>query len=197
MIFANDNLAGGAIVGGLLFATTFIRVDAGCLAAISFTCLFLAFAFVFSTPVTGAWEVIGTDDCTCAGGSSGIASAISVGGGTTVGWFVSMTIRSGGCCIEAIRMTGLLTSSPVGSAKDCGRNQFATNSNTRSDVPTQAMYRPIGITISATATCREQTPYSLTVRNWTWLLPELPLISSIQEQARTGGHFRAGLIAIR
>jgi hypothetical protein len=54
MIFANDNLVGGAIVGGLLFATTVIRVDAGCLAAISFTCLFLAFAFVLSTPVTGA-----------------------------------------------------------------------------------------------------------------------------------------------
>jgi hypothetical protein len=66
-----------------------------------------------------------------------------------VGRFVSMTIRSGGCCIEAIRMTGLLISSPVG-AKDCGRNQFAINSNISSDAPTQAMYRPIGITISAT-----------------------------------------------
>jgi hypothetical protein len=61
-----------------------------------------------------------------------------------------MTIRSGGCCIEAILMTGLLSSSPVGSAKDCGMIQFATNSNTSSDAPTQAMYRPIGITISAT-----------------------------------------------
>ena len=81
-----------------------------------------------------------------------MASAISVGGGTIVGRFVSMTIRSGGCCIEAIRITGLLTSSPAGSAKDCGRNQFARNSNARSDVPTQAMYRPIGITISATVT---------------------------------------------
>ena len=85
MIFANDNLVGGAIVGGLLFAATVIRVDAGCLAAISFTCLFLAFAFVFSTPVIGVREVIDADDCTCAGGSPGIASAISVGGGTTVG----------------------------------------------------------------------------------------------------------------
>jgi hypothetical protein len=63
-----------------------------------------------------------------------------------------MTIRSGGCCIEAIRMTGLLISSPVGPAKDCGRNQFAINSNISSDAPTQAMYRPIGITISATVT---------------------------------------------
>jgi hypothetical protein len=53
MMLANDNLVGGAIVGGLLFAITVIRVDAGFLAAISFTCLFLAFAFVFSTPVTG------------------------------------------------------------------------------------------------------------------------------------------------
>jgi hypothetical protein len=63
---------------------------------------------------------------------------------------MSMTIRSGGGCIEAIRMTGLLISSPVGSAEDCGRNQLATNSNTSSDAPTQAMYLPIGITISAT-----------------------------------------------
>ncbi len=85
MIFANDNLVGGAIVGGLMFAATAIRVDAGCLAATSFTFLCLAFAFVFSTPVTGAREVIAADDCTCAGGSSGIASAIGVGGGTTVG----------------------------------------------------------------------------------------------------------------
>ncbi len=54
MIVANDNLTGGAIVGGLLFATTFIRADAGCLAAISFTCRFLAFGLVFSTPVTVA-----------------------------------------------------------------------------------------------------------------------------------------------
>jgi len=66
-----------------------------------------------------------------------------------VGWLVSMTIRSGDCCIDAMRMTGLLVSSAVPSAKDCGRNQFATSSNASSNVPTQAMYRPIGITVSA------------------------------------------------
>jgi hypothetical protein len=65
-----------------------------------------------------------------------------------VGWLVSMTIRSGCCCIEAIRMTGLLLS-VVPSAKGCGRNQFATSNNASSDAPTQAMYRPIGITMSA------------------------------------------------
>src|SRR5260370_5590333 len=127
-MLANDKLVGGAIVGKLPFATAIVRVDDGCLATISITCLFLVFDFFFSTPVAGACEVVDAYDCTCAGGSSGIASAVNVGAGTIVGRFVSMTTRSGGCCTEAIRMTGRLISSPVGSAKDCGRNQFTTNS---------------------------------------------------------------------
>ena len=45
---------GGATVGGLLFATTLIRAGAGCLAAISFACRFLAFGLVFSTTATVA-----------------------------------------------------------------------------------------------------------------------------------------------
>jgi hypothetical protein len=36
----------------------------------------------------------------------------------------------------------------VGSGSDLGTNQSTTNSNARSDVPTQATYRPIGITVS-------------------------------------------------
>jgi hypothetical protein len=52
MILANDNLVGGAIVAELLFATTIVRADVGCLAATSTTCLFLAFDFFFSAPVT-------------------------------------------------------------------------------------------------------------------------------------------------
>ena len=59
-----------------------------------------------------------------------------------------MTTRSGGCCIEDIRMVGLLTSAAAGSASGCGSNQFAASSNTSSDAPTQAMYRPIGMAIS-------------------------------------------------
>jgi len=132
-----------------LLATN-VGAAGGALAATSFTRFFLAVDFFHSAPVTVVREVIFTYDCGCGGGSSGIASAINVGDGTLVGRFVSMKIRSGGCCIEAIRMTGLLSSSAVGSANDCGRNQFATSSNKSSDAPTQAMYRPIGILISAT-----------------------------------------------
>jgi hypothetical protein len=69
-----------------------------------------------------------------------------------------MTIRSGGCCIEAMRMTGLLVSSAVASAEDRGINQFATSNNTNSDAPTQAMYRPTGITMSTDQPDGEQTP---------------------------------------
>jgi hypothetical protein len=150
MIFANDNLVGGAIVAEPPLATTVGRANGGCLAATSLTCLLLAFDFFFSTPMASVCAIMDAYDCTGGGGSSGTASAVSVDGSTIVGRFVSMMILSGGCCIEVIRMTGLLISSPVGSTKDCGTNQFATNSNTSSDAPTQAMYRPIGINISAT-----------------------------------------------
>jgi hypothetical protein len=172
MILANDNLVGGAIVAGLLLATTI----AGGANGGWFTCFFLAFDFFFSAPVTVVWRFIEAYACTCGGCSSEIESAADVGGGTIVGRLVSMTIRSGGCCIEAIRMTGLLVSAAVGSGNGCGKNQFATNSNTSSDAPTQAMYRPIGIAISRHShPWREQTPESLIVRNWTWLLLELAL----------------------
>jgi len=116
------------------------------------------------------------------------ASPTSVGGGTMVGWLVSMTTRSGGCRMEAIRMIGLLLAPRAGSGKDLGRHQSATNSKARSDVPTQIMNRPIGITISHRhATWREQTPQFLTVRNCgasfandheTWLLLEIPTRNS-------------------
>jgi hypothetical protein len=45
-------------------------------------------------------------------------------------------------------VTGLLITSPAGSDKDLGKYQSAKNSNATSDVPTHAMYRPIGITLS-------------------------------------------------
>jgi hypothetical protein len=104
----------------------------------------------------------------------GNASAANGGGGTIVGRLVPMTIRSGGCCIEDIRIVGLFVSAAVGSANVCGRNQFATNSSPSSDVPTQAMYCLIGKVISRHSNPgREQTPESLIVRNSTWLLLEL------------------------
>jgi hypothetical protein len=54
MMFANDNLVGGAVVAELLFATAIVRADVGCLAATLITCFFLAFDIFFSTPVTVA-----------------------------------------------------------------------------------------------------------------------------------------------
>src|SRR6202048_3452223 len=97
---------------------------------------------------TVAGEAADAYDCIDGDGWSGTASGNSFGGGTIVGWLVSMTIRSGGCWFEAIRMTGRLLASGAGSGNDLGRYQSATNSNARSDAPTQAMYRPIGITVS-------------------------------------------------
>jgi hypothetical protein len=47
-----------------------------------------------------------------------------------------------------IRMIGLLMASCAGSGGGSGRNQFATKSSARSDVPTQTMYPTMGITIS-------------------------------------------------
>ena len=46
-------------------------------------------------------------------------------------------------------MTGLLFSFAVPSGNDCGTNQFATSNTISSDAPTQPMYRPIGINVSA------------------------------------------------
>jgi hypothetical protein len=62
--------------------------------------------------------------------------------------------------MEAIRITGLFIASPDGSGKDLGRHQSAINSSARSDVPTQAIYRPTGITIS-----RRHIPYYVTRAN--------------------------------
>jgi len=145
--FANDNLVGGAVAGAAL--TTAVGRDGGtCLAATSFTCLLIAFGFCFSTLTTAGRGAGGATDGTGSGGA-GIISANGAGGGTIVGRRVSMTTRSGGCCNEAMRMTGLLVSSAVASINNGGSNQFAASNNTSSDVPTQAMYRPIGMTVSA------------------------------------------------
>ena len=149
MMFANDNLIAGAVVAGAALATATVPGDGVCMAATSFTCLLIAVDRFFSTSTAFGPGAVGACACTGGGGSSGTASPNSVGDGTMVGRLVSMTIRSGDCCIDAMRMTGLLVSSAVPSAKDCGRNQFATSSNASSNVPTQAMYRPIGITVSA------------------------------------------------
>ena len=58
MIFANDNLVGGAAGAGLLLGATGVLIcvwgDDGCLAAASFTSRFAGFDLLFSTLVTDA-----------------------------------------------------------------------------------------------------------------------------------------------
>jgi len=87
-----------------------------------------------------------------------------------VGRLVSMTTCSGGCRTDAMRMTGKLLASRSGCGDGLGKYQSARNSKARSNVPTQAMYRPIGITISRPAKRdRSKCPQFLTVRYGTWL----------------------------
>jgi hypothetical protein len=160
-MLANDNLVGGAVAAGTALATTAVGRDAGtCLAATSFTCLLIAFGFCFSALTTAGRRASGATGGTGGGGASGIVSANGARGGTIVGRLVSMTTRSGGCCNEAMRMTGLLVSSAVASINNGGSNQFAASNNTSSDVPTQAMYRPIGMTVSAAQPGASKRPNS-------------------------------------
>jgi hypothetical protein len=149
-IFASDTLVGGTGAAGAALTTGIVGDNGACLAVTSFAGLLVAFDRFFSTLVAVGRGTAGLSGCTSGGGSFAIASTNCDGGGTIVGRLVSMTILSGGCCNEAIRMTGLLLfSSAVASVADRGKNQFAASNNTSSDAPTQAMYRPIGITMSA------------------------------------------------
>jgi hypothetical protein len=143
----NDNLVSGTVVSELPLATAGVLANGGWLAATLGSCRLMTFRLFLSTSTTVGGGAAEAYDCS-GDGSPAIASPTSVGGGTMVGWLVSMIMRSGGRSIEAIRMTGLLIASPGRSGKGLGRYQSATNSNVRSDVPTQAMYRPRGITIS-------------------------------------------------
>jgi hypothetical protein len=134
MISANDNLVSGTVVA----ATVRVLANVGCLSATLGPCRLMTFRLRLSTSTTVGGGA--TDAYDCSGdGALGTASATSTGGGTIVGWLVSMTTRSGGCCMEAIRMTGLLLASGAGSGEDLGRHQSATKSNARSDAPTQAI----------------------------------------------------------
>jgi hypothetical protein len=74
-----------------------------------------------------------------------------------VGTLVSIKMRSGGGCRDAIRMAGLLIASSAGSVTGLGEYQSAHNRNTTSEEPTHPMYFKIGIAISP-ITQQEQTP---------------------------------------
>ena len=139
MISAKDSLVGWTVVPALPPATAGVPANAGWSGATLGGCRLTTFRFFCSGLTTVAGEVAEAYDSSSGDGWSGTASANSVGGGTIVGWVVSMSIRSGGCCTEAIRIIGRLLASGAGAAEYSGRHQFAANSSAKSDVPTQAM----------------------------------------------------------
>ena len=57
IIFANDNLLGGAFVAVPLLATNIVGTARCALAATSFICFFLALGFLFSGSATGLRNV--------------------------------------------------------------------------------------------------------------------------------------------
>src|ERR1700736_1465232 len=82
--------------------------------------------------------------------------------------------------MDAMRMIGLLLASRAGPGGNLGRYQSATNSNARSDVPTQAMYRAIGITISRCANVARANAVSPDSSLWNVVTARIPV-----EQARS------------
>ena len=99
-MFVNGNLVDSSFVVVPLVADTIVAADGGTFAATLLACFLFFLSFFFSAPVV----------CEVA------ASAPGVKGETIVGTFVSMTIRFGGCCTDAIRITGLAISGAAGSA---------------------------------------------------------------------------------
>jgi hypothetical protein len=97
MISAKDNLVGGAVVAGLPDDPAAALAEAVCLSATLGPCRPITFRFLRSTLVTAGGGAVEAYDLGVGGGSLAAASVNSVGGGTIVGWLVSMMIRSGGC----------------------------------------------------------------------------------------------------
>ena len=60
-------------------------------------CRLVTFRLFLSTPITVGGGPADAYDCNGGDGSLGAASVNSVGGGTIVGWLVSMMMRSGDC----------------------------------------------------------------------------------------------------
>jgi len=86
-----DNLVSGTGVAaaGVLANGSWLDASLG-------PCRLMAFRFFWSTSIGVGGEA--ADACDWSGdGSLGAASVNSVGGGTIVGWLVSMMMRSGGC----------------------------------------------------------------------------------------------------
>jgi hypothetical protein len=96
MISEKDNLVSGTVAAELPLATAEVLANGGWVAAILGPCRLTIFRLFLSTPTTVGSG--GADAYDCSGeGSLVIVGPTSIGGGTMVGWLVSMTTRSGGC----------------------------------------------------------------------------------------------------
>ena len=91
-----DNLVSGTVVAEPPPAAAGALANGGWLDASLGPCRLVTFRLFLSTSITVAGGPADAYDCT-GDGSLGAASVNSVGGGTIVGWLVSMMMRSGGC----------------------------------------------------------------------------------------------------
>jgi hypothetical protein len=92
-ISVKDNLVSGLVVQELPFATEGTRANDGCLAATLGPSRLMAFRLFITSIVVGGGDADAYDwSGFC---SPGTTSPTSVGGGTRVGWLVSMIMRSG------------------------------------------------------------------------------------------------------
>jgi hypothetical protein len=86
-----DSLVSGTGVSG-----AGVLANGGWLGARLGPCRLVTFRLFISTSITVGGGPADAYDC-AGDGSLGAASVNSVGGGTIVGWLVSMMMRSGGC----------------------------------------------------------------------------------------------------
>jgi hypothetical protein len=86
----------GTVVAEPPLAAAGVLANCGWLGASLGPCRLVTFRLFLSTPITVGGGPADAYDCT-GDGSLGAAFVNSVGGGTIVGWLVSMMMRSGDC----------------------------------------------------------------------------------------------------
>jgi hypothetical protein len=94
MISANDNLVSGTAVAELRLGARGVLPIGGCLTTTLGPRRLTTFRLFLSASITGGGAAPDAYDCSD-DGSPGTAFPTSVGGGSIVGWLVSMTMRSG------------------------------------------------------------------------------------------------------
>jgi hypothetical protein len=91
-----DNLVSGTVVAEPPLVAAGVLANGGWLGASLGPCRLMTFRLFLSTPITVGGATADAYDWS-GDGSLGATSVNSVGGGTIVGWLVSMMMRSGGC----------------------------------------------------------------------------------------------------